>query len=321
MTTLAAKPMHRTSAPSSPRHLLGIGQTDFDRLKRILMLSRDVSPSNRLAGRTVATAFFEDSTRTRLSFTQAAELLGARVLDLAAASSSLNKGESLTDTVRTLSAIGAHAVVMRTRHSGAPAAVATCVPGVCVINAGDGRHEHPTQALGDALTLAEALDRPSFDFAGLRIAIVGDLNASRVARSNIALLSALGAEVVCTGPSALVSPWLEALGCVCVPTIDDALRGVHGVMMLRIQFERYGSARPIASPREYRAHFGLTVARARAIGPSAVVLHPGPTNRGVEIDPVVADGLEDGPRSLIAQQVANGVRARMAVLSDCLCRD
>ncbi len=268
-----------------------------------------------LVGRTIATVFFEDSTRTRTSFTLAGRRLGAEVVDLSAGSSSLSKGETVVDTARTLAAMGIDAMVVRSALAGAPGVIAQAVPGVAVINAGDGRHEHPTQALGDALTIAEALGRESFDFSGLRVAIVGDVGASRVARSNVALLAGLGAEVVCAGPPGLVPRTLEGLGCEVCWSMDEALDGVDVVMMLRIQFERQAAGRgAIASTRAYRGGYGLTIERAEGLGDGVVVMHPGPVNRGVEIDAAVADG----ERSLILRQVGNGVRVRMAVLEACL---
>ncbi len=268
-----------------------------------------------LTGRTIATLFFEDSTRTRTSFTLAGRRLGAEVVDLSTGSSSLSKGETVVDTARTLAAMGVDAMVVRSSLAGTPGVIARSVPGVAVINAGDGRHEHPTQALGDALTIAEALGRESFDFSGLRVAIVGDVGASRVARSNVALLTGLGASVVCAGPPGLVPRTLEGLGCEVCWSMDEALDGVDVVMMLRIQFERQASGRgAIASARAYRGGYGLTADRAGGLGDSVVVMHPGPVNRGVEIDAAVADG----ERSLILRQVGNGVRVRMAVLEACL---
>ena len=299
----------------SRRSLLGIRGEPIERMRALLDSARHIQPGQQLAGRMIATVFFEDSTRTMTSFTLAGRGLGAVVVDLSTGSSSVKKGETVIDTVETLAAMGAEALVVRAPHAGTPELIARSVTSVSVINAGDGRHEHPTQALGDALTIAEALGRESFDFRGLRIAIVGDVGSSRVARSNVAMLTALGAEVVCAGPPALVPRSLEGLGCAVSWSMDQAVDGADVIMMLRIQFERATTGvRAIASPRAYRAAFGMTVARAHSLRDGVVVMHPGPTNRGLEIDPEVADG----ERSLIRTQVANGIRVRMAVLVECM---
>ena len=300
-----------------PRRAAAVGErSGFDRKSETHPLRSGLVETGEptLAGRTIATVFFEDSTRTRTSFTLAGRRLGAEVVDLSTGSSSLNKGESVVDTARTLAAMGVDAMVVRSALAGAPGVVARAVPGVSVINAGDGRHEHPTQALSDALTIAEAFGRGSFDFSGLRVAIVGDVGASRVARSNVALLTGLGAAVVCAGPPGLVPRTLEGLGCQVCWSMDEAIASADVVMMLRIQFERQGAGRGvIASKRAYRGGYGLTVERAARLGDSVVVMHPGPVNRGVEMDAAVADG----ERSLILRQVENGVRVRMAVLEAC----
>ena len=286
-----------------------------------------------LRGRTVATLFFEDSTRTRTSFTIAAQRLGADVVDLSGGTTSLNKGETIVDTATNVEAMGIDAIIVRARQSGAAAMAAARVQ--CpVINAGDGRHEHPTQGLLDTLTIAEAHGRgESLELAGLRVAIVGDVASSRVARSGIAALTALGAGVVCVGPPGMVSPAHAALVtpgasgvCEISHTLDDVLPTVDAVMMLRIQFERHDGAASqvagvpaakktplIASVRDYRHGYALTVDRAKALKPGAIVMHPGPMNRGLEIDGEVADG----PRSVILRQVSNGVRVRMAALALC----
>ncbi|RMH13819.1 MAG: aspartate carbamoyltransferase catalytic subunit [Planctomycetota bacterium] len=302
------------------RHLMAISGESIERLRGIVRLASRIEPGDVLSGKTVATVFFEDSTRTKTTFVLAAQNLGARTVDLSTGASSVNKGETMIDTAATLAAMGVDAIVVRARQAGVPGLLARHVPSLAVINAGDGRHAHPTQALGDALTIAQAFDRDDVDLSGLRIAIVGDINASRVARSNIALLTGLGASVVCCGPTTLVSPSLRSLGVDVTHSMDEALDGVNIVMMLRIQFERYASGRgAISSEREYREMFGMTEERSRQLGPGVVVMHPGPTNRGLEIDPAAADGLvPGGARSLIRTQVTNGVRTRMAVLLDCL---
>lgn len=309
-----------SSSTGGVRNLVGIAGEPIERLKSIIRTAGRIEPSDELHGRTVATVFFEDSTRTKTSFVLAARNLGATVVDLSTGASSVNKGETIIDTAGTLAAMGIDAVIVRAKQAGVPGLIARHLPGMAVINAGDGRHEHPTQALGDALTIAEAFDRHDLDLHGLRVAIVGDINASRVARSNLALLRALGAQVVCAGPPTLVSASLRSLGTEVVWSMDEALDGVDVVMMLRIQFERYAAGRgAISSAREYREIFGLTDERSKKLGERVVVMHPGPTNRGLEIDPAAADGLvPGGARSLIRTQVANGVRTRMAVLLDCL---
>jgi aspartate carbamoyltransferase catalytic subunit len=284
-----------------------------------------------LDGKLVATLFFEDSTRTRTSFAIAAERLSGRVVDLSASSSSVKKGESLIDTARVVESMGVSAMVVRARQAGAAAMVAGAVK--CpVVNAGDGRHEHPTQGLLDLYTIAEAHGRlQDFDFSGLSVAIVGDVGGSRVARSAIAGITALGGKAVCVGPPQFVVKGLTALGCEVSGDLDAVLPRADVVMMLRIQFERQedaaaskgdagkmpdaaASGRTISSVREYREFYGLTVERAGRMKRGAVVMHPGPMNRGLEIDGEVADG----ERSVILKQTAHGVAARMAALSLCV---
>ncbi len=309
------------------RHLLGLQDMPPDELRSLLVasLARRAEPDRArpLDGRTVANLFFEDSTRTRTSFSVAAMNLGAGVVDLLGSTLSVSKGETLIDTARNVEAMGVGAFVVRAAQGGSAAMIAGSV-GVPVINAGDGKHEHPTQGLLDILTLAEAHRRtPSFDLSGLSVAIVGDVASSRVARSNIAGLTALGARVYCVGPAAMAPPSLASLGCEVRDELDPLLGEADAVMMLRIQFERHeGSKTPgpagdaarspaIASIREYRESFGLTRDRASRMKPGAVVMHPGPINRGIELDADVADG----ERSVIMRQVTNGVRVRMAVLA------
>ncbi len=266
----------------------------------------------------VATMFFEDSTRTRLSFEIAARRLGVPALDIGP-SSSTSKGESLIDTAKTIEAMGVAALIVRARPSGAAHLIARHV-GVPVINAGDGKHEHPTQGLLDSLTFCEAIGRDGFDLQGVRVAIVGDVVSSRVARSAIAGFGILGAEVVCVGPVHLVPRSLEGLGCVVSHDLDSVLADVDGVMMLRVQRERHGgpskagSWGAAGSVGAYRAGYALTVERAAQMKDGAVVMHPGPMNRGVEIDSEVADGA----RSLITRQVSSGVAVRMAVIERAL---
>lgn len=275
-----------------------------------------------LQGKVVANLFFEDSTRTRLSFTVAAKRLGADAIDLLGANSSVSKGETLIDTARNIEAMGVCALVVRARQSGAAALIASRV-GIPVLNAGDGKHEHPTQGLLDVYTLAKAHKRDKdFDLSGLRVAIVGDVSASRVARSDIAGLTALGAEVTCVGSPSLAPKSLEALG-VCVQhELDSLLPSLDAIIMLRIQFERHDGPTPahageakkpanvIASVREYRELYALTQARATKLRQGCIIMHPGPINRGIELDAEVADG----PGSVILQQVSHGVLVRMAAL-------
>jgi aspartate carbamoyltransferase catalytic subunit len=337
VTALGTSQPASQPAPAAARsavrlqHLLTLRGQPPELLRDLLSRARDYAkvanePSTNtreLAGRTIATLFFEDSTRTRTSFTLAARRLGADVIDVSGSSTSVNKGESLVDTARTIAAMGVSAMVIRAKPAGAPADIARAV-GLPIINAGDGKHEHPTQGLLDILTIAQAHGRATdFDLSGLRIAIVGDIANSRVARSGIAGLTALGARVVCVGPPALAPRSLATLGCEVSSDLDSLLGEMDAVMMLRIQFERHAPASEPASAaivkptaaipsiREYREFYGLTEARAARLKSGAVVLHPGPFNRGVEIDDAVADGA----RSLILRQVANGVAVRMAVLA------
>ena len=261
-----------------------------------------------LAGRAVCTLFFEPSTRTRSSFQLAAQRLGADVLNFDASTSSTSKGETAFDTLRTLEAMGVHGFVVRHREDGAVAALAeAAVPGTALVNAGDGRSAHPTQGLLDMLTLRQA---KGADFAKLRVLVVGDVRHSRVARSDLHALRTLGVgEIRVCGPASLLPDDATLDGCVVGDDLDAALDGVDAVMMLRLQRERMVDGL-VASLEDYHRDYGLTVERLRRAAPGAVVLHPGPMNRGVEIDDAVADG----PQSLVLRQVANGVAVRMAVL-------
>jgi aspartate carbamoyltransferase catalytic subunit len=271
-----------------------------------------------LEGHLIANLFFEDSTRTRTSFSVAAKHLGAEVIDLMWVASSVSKGETLIDTARNIEAMGISALTVRAKQSGAAAMIAEAVK--CpVVNAGDGRHEHPTQGLLDIYTIAEAFGRlDGFDMKGLKVVIVGDVASSRVARSDIAGLTTLGGEVICVGPPAMAPKSMESLGCAVSHDLESVVGGADAVIMLRIQFERHGAekpaadakASPIASLRDFRDSYGLTVERAARMKKGAVVMHPGPINRGIELDAEVADG----PRSLVLRQVTNGVAVRMAVL-------
>ena len=257
-----------------------------------------------LQGKLVANLFFEPSTRTRSSFEAAAKELGAEVLNWTVAGSSASKGETLLDTVRNIAALGPFAIVIRHQASGAAQLAAAHVP-CSVINAGDGRHEHPSQGLLDSYTLW----RRWKSFQGRRVLIVGDVLHSRVARSNLHALTALGASVRLCGPRSLVSEGWAALGAEVDVDFDRARARADAVMLLRVQKERMADAF-FASEREYHERWGLTNERAARLKADAVVMHPGPVNRGVEIAPEVADG----PRSLILEQVKNGVYVRMAIL-------
>jgi len=296
----------------SHRHLLDVDQLTLAELEQCLDLAVEMRERRArrealdlLNGEVVGLAFAEASTRTRVSFELAAKALGADVVDLPMAASSATKGESLVDTLRTLELTGISTIVLRHSMSGAPYLAARST-GARIVNAGDGSHAHPTQALVDALTLREALG----PLDGKKIAIVGDIGHSRVARSNMHSLTALGASVWLAGPAAWVSGFEGWPGVTVADRLDDALADADAVMALRIQLER-DAAEGVASLREYTAAWGLHEARMTLARPGAPLLHPGPTNEGVEI---TAD-LAASERSLIGTQVANGVPIRMAVLS------
>lgn len=263
-----------------------------------------------LRGRTVVNLFFEDSTRTRISFEAAAKRLSADVINFSAKGSSLSKGESLKDTALTLQAMGADAVVIRHAASGAAHQLARqeWMKGV-VINAGDGTHEHPTQALLDAFTIRRNLRADKGDLSGLTIAIVGDVLHSRVARSNVLLLQKLGAKVVLVAPPTLLPVGVEYWGTQISYSLDEVLPAIDAVMMLRVQRERMDDLF-FPTEREYSRSFGLNLERINRLKENAIVMHPGPMNRGLEIS---ADSA-DSPRSVIVEQVANGVSVRMSVL-------
>jgi aspartate carbamoyltransferase catalytic subunit len=266
--------------------------------------TRTIKKVPALRGRTVVNLFFEASTRTRLSFELAEKRLSADTMGITMAGSSVTKGETLADTARTLEAMSPDLIVIRHAASGAPHLLSTiCKAGI--VNAGDGTHEHPTQALLDALTMRERKGR----LAGLKVAIIGDLQHSRVLRSNVLLLTKMGAEVRACGPPTLIPMGLTALGVHVTTSLDEAVKDADVVMMLRVQHERmHGLFLP--SLREYFTLFGLTPKRLEQAASDVIVMHPGPMNRGVEIDSAVADG----PWSVILDQVANGVAVRMAVL-------
>jgi aspartate carbamoyltransferase catalytic subunit len=257
-----------------------------------------------LRGKLVANLFYEASTRTRFSFEIAERRLSADSIAFSQAGTSVAKGETLLDTAKNLMAMAPDAIVIRHQRSGAPHALAKELP-CAVVNAGDGTHEHPTQALLDALTIKRAKGR----LAGLEVALCGDIAHSRVARSNIGLLSKMGAKVTLCGPRPLLPAEIERTGARVVTRIEEAIEGADAVMMLRVQKER-GGGLGYPSDREYFDLFGLTPERRKLAKPDAIVMHPGPMNRGVEIDSEVADG----PGSVILEQVENGVAVRMAVL-------
>ncbi len=270
---------------------------------------RDIPKVPALRGKTVVSLFYEDSTRTRLSFEAAAKRLGADTMTFSVATSSVNKGESLLDTVQTIEAMGVHAIVVRHSAAGAPHRVASWTS-ASVVNAGDGRHEHPTQALLDAFTLRRHRG-PSLD--GCRVAIVGDIANSRVARSNVVALRALGCDLTLVGPPTLMPSRIDGWPVTVSYDLDDVLPDVDVVYLLRIQLERIdakGADVRFPTLREYSARWGLTARRAARLKPDTLVMHPGPLNRGVEIAAEVADSV----RSLVTEQVANGVAVRMAVL-------
>jgi len=267
---------------------------------------REIPKVPALRGKTVVTLFYEDSTRTRLSFETAAKRLSADTMSFTAGTSSVTKGESLLDTVRTIEAMGVDAMVVRHPSAGAPHRIAGWID-AAVVNAGDGRHEHPTQALLDLLTLRRRLGADAL--RGLRVGIVGDVRHSRVARSGVKAFAAVGADVTVVGPPTLLPESLEGWPARAATDLDDVLPEVDVVYLLRIQRERLGAAL-FPSLREYTSRYGLTAERAARLKPDTVIMHPGPMNRGVEIAADVADS----PASIITEQVANGVAVRMAVL-------
>jgi aspartate carbamoyltransferase catalytic subunit len=271
----------------------------FERADQYLAGNRGRRSNERLHGKIVFNVFYENSTRTAMSFATAAHRLGASAIALSVERSSVSKGETLEDTARTLNAMRPDALVIRHRENGAPAAVAVIMDAP-VLNAGDGTNEHPTQALLDAATIRHRLGRTE----GMKVAICGDIRHSRVARSNAKLLPRLGAQVRLAGPPELMPADLRQL------SIDEAIAGADVVMMLRVQRERLESDLGDA-PGEYLSRYGLTSQRLATAAPGAVVMHPGPMNRGVEIDSAIAD---DPERSLIALQVEMGVAVRMACL-------
>ncbi len=294
------------------KHIIGIKDLTPEELTFILDTSisfkeinrRDIKKVPTLRGKTIINLFFEASTRTRTSFEIAGKRLSADTINISASGSSVVKGETLEDTAKNIEAMNPDAIVMRHSASGAAEYLAKRLD-CAVINAGDGMHEHPSQALLDAYTIREAKGK----IEGLTVAIIGDITHSRVVRSNIYCLNKLGAKVRVAGPGTMLPPGIEKLGCEAYTDIDEAIKGSDVVMMLRIQRERQG-APLIPSVREYCKFFSLTEARLKLAKEDAIVMHPGPINRGVELPTSIADG----PQNVILDQVENGVAVRMALL-------
>ena len=296
----------------SRKDLVGIADLSPQEIQLILdtaesfreVSERPIKKVPTLRGKTVVNLFFEPSTRTRSSFEIAEKRLSADSLNFSSSSSSLSKGESLIDTALNLQAMAPDLIVIRHSHPGVPHMLAKRLPSG-VINAGDGAHEHPTQALLDALTILQHRGR----LEGLEVSVVGDIEHSRVVRSNIHLLNKMGAEVTLAGPRTMMPVEVEKLGVRAVYTLDEAIEGADVIMMLRVQLERQ-SRLAFPSTREYFNLFGLTRERLKRAKRGVIIMHPGPMNRGVEI----ASDVADGPYSVILEQVANGVAVRMAVL-------
>jgi aspartate carbamoyltransferase catalytic subunit len=298
------------------KHFRSVDETGPEGITRLLDLADHMAEVNRrpnpkvpaLRGKTVCNVFFEDSTRTRLSFETAAKRLSADTMNFAVSSSSVNKGESLRDTIETIAAMGVDAFVIRHGSSGTPWQVSQWTT-ASIINAGDGWHSHPTQALLDCYTVRTALNRTG-GFDGLKMAIVGDIKHSRVARSDIRAFTMLGADVTLVAPRTLLPPTIDAP---VVTNLDDVIDDVDVLYLLRMQRERMTEAL-VPSLREYTSRFGLTPERVRRLPEHALIMHPGPMNRGVEmaVDP------SELPGAVITQQVTNGIAVRMAVLFDLL---
>ncbi|MFT7646921.1 MAG: aspartate carbamoyltransferase catalytic subunit [Candidatus Poriferisodalaceae bacterium] len=303
-------------------HLLGLDELGADGIREVLALTdrfvevgeRDIPRVPALRGKTIANLFFEDSTRTRLSFETAAKRLSADVLNFSAGSSSQNKGESLRDTVETVQAMGVDAFVVRHRSSGAPWQISRWVgPGISVINGGDGWHSHPTQGLLDAYTLVQRLHGQAGDAAtleGIHVGIIGDIRHSRVARSQVEAFGALGASVTLVAPPTLLPPSLDGWPVAVSHDLDSVLPTFDVVSLLRVQQERMDEAL-IPSIDEYVTGYGITKARSELISDTSLIIHPGPVLRGIEI---AADALDQHPGVLVTRQVTNGVAVRMAVL-------
>ncbi|HEY4531275.1 MAG TPA: aspartate carbamoyltransferase catalytic subunit [Luteimonas sp.] len=304
-TTEDGRLRHLLTLEGMPRAML---MALLDRAQAFIDGQGAADPRGALSGIATCTLFFEPSTRTRLSFHRAAQRLGADVLAFDASTSSTSKGETALDTLRNIEAMGVRGFIVRHREDGAVAMLAAAAqPGTAVINAGDGRSAHPTQGLLDVLSLRQA---KGADLARLKVAVVGDIRHSRVARSELHALRALGVgEIRACGPAALLPDDATLAGCSVGTDLDAALEGVDAVFMLRLQRERMEEGL-VPSLEAYHRDYGLTPVRLRRAAPDAVVLHPGPMNRGVEI----SDEVADGPQSLVLRQVANGVAVRMAVL-------
>lgn len=293
-------------------NLLGIEQLTLQEINFILntagsfkeISTRAIKKVPTLRGKTIVLLFLEPSTRTRVSFELAAKRLSADMVNISAATSSMLKGESLQDTVRNIEAMKVDLVIMRHSMAGAPHWLSGKIE-PRVINAGDGCHEHPTQALLDMFTIRERKGK----IKGLKVAIIGDISHSRVARSNIWGLTKAGAEVVVAGPPTFIPPYIEKMGVKVKYRVEEAIESADVVMVLRIQRERQGK-HLLPSLREYRNLFGINRERIKLLSPDALIMHPGPVNRGVEIEPDVADG----PQSVILEQVTSGVAIRMAVM-------
>lgn len=300
------------------KHLLSINDLSLEESIQILDTAQELSrlsdaPMKKLPtlrGRTIVNLFYEDSTRTRISFEAAAKRLSADVINFSAKGSSVSKGESLKDTALTLQAMGADAVIIRHNASGAAKRLADSEwTSGSVINAGDGTHEHPSQALLDAFTIRKHLSRGAKDLSGIKVAIVGDVLHSRVARSNVLLLNKLGAKVYLVAPPTLLPVGVESWPVIVQYELDSILTEVDAIMMLRVQLERMSDSF-FPSAREYSSYFGLNKERLSHLKPNAIVMHPGPMNRGLEITAESADSA----RSVIVEQVTNGINVRMAIL-------
>ena len=302
------------------KHVLGIADLSKEEIIKILDLAETFAEINTrpikkvptLRGKTVINLFLEASTRTRTSFEIAAKRLSADAINISGSTSSTTKGETLLDTAKNLQAMAPDVIVLRHASSGAPHFIAEHVD-AAVINAGDGTHEHPTQALLDCATIRKHKGRAGSDLAGLTVAIVGDIAHSRVARSDVLALTRLGARVRVAGPRTMLPMGIEEMGAEVFDRVEPAVADADVVMMLRIQLERLGGAGLFPNTREYSRYFGLGPRLAATLKPDAIVMHPGPINRGVELDPAVADG----ERSVILDQVTYGVAVRMALLYLC----
>ena len=298
--------------PLKSKDLLGIDGLDREEIEHIIttaqsfkeVSTRDIKKVPTLRGRTIINLFYEPSTRTRTSFELAGKRLSADVINISVSTSSVVKGETLLDTARNIEAMNSDIIIIRHSMSGAPGILAKALKS-SVINAGDGSHEHPTQALLDLFTIRERFGKVE----GLKVAIIGDIAHSRVARSNILCLNKMGAEVRICGPATLIPRGIEEMGVKVYYRPEDAIDGADVIMMLRIQMERQERGL-FPGVREYSRYFGLNEERVRLAKEGVLIMHPGPINRGVEISPEVADG----PYSVILDQVTNGVAVRMAIL-------